>query len=57
VEEGAPMPAAPVPGRRTDGREMLETLREGGPWKREGGGRRVVFSLGGGWDAMVAYDE
>jgi hypothetical protein len=39
VEIGRPIAAALAPGARW--REMFEALREGGPWKSDGGGRRA----------------
>ena len=39
-DPGTPTAEAWAPGRRADGREALEALREGGPWKSDGGGRR-----------------
>ena len=39
AEAGRPIAAALAPGRW---REILEALREGGPWKSAGGGRRAM---------------
>lgn len=39
AEAGRPMAAALTPGMW---REILEALREGGPWKSAGGGRRAM---------------
>lgn len=38
VEAGKPIAAALAPGRC---REMFDAFREGGPWKRDGGARRL----------------
>lgn len=51
AEAGRAIAAAEAPGRW---REILDALREGGPWKRDGGGRRagagclVDSAFGGG---------
>jgi hypothetical protein len=51
AEAGRAVAAAEAPGRW---REILDALREGGPWKRDGGGRRaeaaclVDSAFGGG---------
>lgn len=52
TEAGRPIAAALAPGMW---REMLEALREGGPWKSVGGGRRAEEEEGPLVDSGVCF--